>query len=37
MEQLKKFEENIMGWAKSVPNFGKQRWTYDSAWEFRLI
>jgi len=37
MEQLHRFEENILGWAKSVPNFGKQRWTYDKAWEFRLI
>lgn len=36
-EAIGQFEENLLGWAKSVPNFGKQRWTYDKSWEFRLI
>ena len=37
LEAIGKFEENIIGWTKSVPNFGKQRWTYEKDWEFRLI
>jgi len=36
MADIDQFEENILGWVKSVPNFGKQRWTYDKYWEFRL-
>jgi len=28
VEDIKKFEESLTGWAKSIPNFGKQRSTY---------